>query len=114
MQAYQQKEWQLSYDLASEAIRLNPAKVMCGAIRLQGKPRHTCVCASCVCFCWHAPHRPIVRGSSASVPSRQVAYLGNRAAAALKLSGLQHLRQCVVDSKLACHLDPSYVKGYVR
>ena len=44
----------------------------------------------------------------------KVAYLGNRAAAALKLSGLKHLRQCVADSKLACRFDPGYAKGYAR
>ena len=48
LQAFKKKEWQLCYDLASEAIRLKPNKV---------------------------------------------AYLGNRAAACLKLSGLRHLRQ---------------------
>jgi len=69
LKAYKQQQWQFCYDLASEAIRLNPSKV---------------------------------------------AYLGNRAAAALKLSGLKHLRQCVADSKLACRFDPGYAKGYAR
>jgi hypothetical protein len=40
-----------------------------------------------------------------------VAYLGNRAAAALKLRGLTHLRQACLDCKLATEIDPSYTKG---
>ena len=41
----------------------------------------------------------------------KVAYLGNRAAAALKLRGLTHLRQACLDCKLATEIDPSYTKG---
>jgi tetratricopeptide (TPR) repeat protein len=69
MEGYRAKNYQLCYDAASEAIRLNPTKVV---------------------------------------------YLGNRAAAALKLRGQAHLRQAVEDCTRACALDPSYVKGYVR
>jgi tetratricopeptide (TPR) repeat protein len=44
----------------------------------------------------------------------KVAYYGNRAAAALKLRGQSHLRQAVDDCKIACALEPTYVKGYTR
>ena len=69
MQGYRSKNYQLCYDAASEAIRLNP---------------------------------------------NRVAYYGNRAAAALKLRGQQHLRQAALDCRDALRLDPAYVKGYVR
>ncbi|KAL1510433.1 hypothetical protein AB1Y20_006740 [Prymnesium parvum] len=69
LKAFKKKEWQLCYDLASEAIRLKPDKV---------------------------------------------AYLGNRAAACLKLSGLRHLREACADCQLATQIDPSYAKGYAR
>ena len=69
MEGYREKNYQLCYEAAGEAIRINPNKV---------------------------------------------AYYGNRAAAAIKLRGQSHLRQCVDDCKIACALDPSYVKAYVR
>jgi len=53
-------------------------------------------------------------GEAIRLNPRRVAYYGNRAAAALKLRGLEHLRQAARDCKEACALDPSYVKGYVR
>ena len=56
MQGYREKNYQLCYDAAGEAIRLHP----------------------------------------------KVAYLGNRAAAALKLRGQAHLRQAVDDCRQAC------------
>ena len=43
-----------------------------------------------------------------------MAYYGNRAAAALKLRGPSHLRQCVADSLRACELDPGYARGHAR
>ena len=43
-----------------------------------------------------------------------MAYLGNRAAAALKLRGLDHLRQACYDMRLATQIDPSYAKGWAR
>jgi tetratricopeptide (TPR) repeat protein len=67
--AFKAKSWQLCYDLASEAIRLNP---------------------------------------------RKTAYLGNRAAAALKIKSRLMLRQAAEDSVLAYELDPSYNKAYAR
>ena len=67
--AYRDKDYQLCYDAATEAIRLNHLNK---------------------------------------------AYYGNRAAAALKLRGQSHLRQAVDDCKLACALEPTYVKGFVR
>jgi tetratricopeptide (TPR) repeat protein len=69
VKAFKAKDWQLCYDLASEAIRLNP---------------------------------------------RKTAYLGNRAAAGLKLKAKRFLRQAAEDSVLAYELDPSYTKAYVR
>ena len=69
LRAFKDKQWQLCYDLSSEAIRLQPLKV---------------------------------------------AYLGNRAASALKLRGPLHLRQAVADSLRACELDPSYARGHAR
>ena len=53
-------------------------------------------------------------GEAIRLNPRRVAYYGNRAAAALKLRGLEHLRQAARDCKEACALEPSYVKGYVR
>ena len=53
VQAFRDKHWQLCYDVASEAIRLNPTKV---------------------------------------------AYLGNRAAAGIKLGQKRHLRQAAIVS----------------
>ena len=55
---------QLCYDLASEAVRLNPTRV---------------------------------------------AYLGNRAASALKLGQKRHLRQAAEDSVIAYELDPNHL-----
>ena len=69
VKAFKEKQWQLCYDLSSEAIRLNP---------------------------------------------RKTAYLGNRAAAALKMKGRRMLRQAAEDSVHAYELDPNYVKAYVR
>lgn len=69
LEAFKKKEWQMCYDLASEAIRLKPDKV---------------------------------------------AYLGNRAAACLKLRGLRHLRQACDDCAKATQIDPGYAKGYAR
>ena len=69
MVGFREKNYQLCFDAAGEAIRLQPQKV---------------------------------------------AYYGNRAAAALKLRGQSHLRQAVEDCRVACSLDPTYVKGYVR
>tara|TARA_B100000524_G_scaffold334520_2_gene223139 strand:+ start:167 stop:1144 length:978 start_codon:yes stop_codon:yes gene_type:complete len=69
VKAFKDKQWELCYDLSSEAIRLNPCKT---------------------------------------------AYLGNRAAAALKLRTRRHLRQAAEDSVLAYELDPTYTKAYVR
>ena len=68
-QAFRDKHWQLCYDLASEAIRLNPSKV---------------------------------------------AYLGNRAASALKLGQKRHLRQAAEDSVTAYELDPDHFKSWHR
>jgi len=45
---------------------------------------------------------------------RKVAYLGNRAASALKMGGKRHLRTAAEDSVLAYELDPNYTKAYVR
>ena len=67
--AFKAKRWQLCYDHASEAIRLNPKKT---------------------------------------------AYLGNRAAAALKIKSRRMLRQAAEDSVLAYEMDPEYTKAYVR
>ena len=53
-------------------------------------------------------------GEAIRLNPRRVAYYGNRAAAALKLRGLEHLRQAARDCVEACALEPSYVKGYVR
>ena len=43
-----------------------------------------------------------------------MAYLGNRAAAALKLGGKRHLRSAAEDSVLAYDLDPTHTKSYLR
>lgn len=69
VQAFKDKHWQLVYDLASEAIRLNPNKV---------------------------------------------AYLGNRAAAGLKLGQKRHLRQAAEDSVMGYELDPAHMKSWHR
>uniref|UniRef100_A0A7S3AQP2 J domain-containing protein n=1 Tax=Haptolina ericina TaxID=156174 RepID=A0A7S3AQP2_9EUKA len=73
VKAFKDKKWQLTYDFASEAIRLNP---------------------------------------------RKTAYLGNRAAAALKMGGAgmgkRYYRTAAEDSVLAYELDPKYSKAYVR
>lgn len=53
-------------------------------------------------------------GEAIRLHPSKVAYYGNRAAAALKLRGQEHLRQAVYDCREACALDPNYVKGYVR
>ena len=63
-QAFRDKHWQLCYDLASEAVRLNPTRV---------------------------------------------AYLGNRAASALKLGQKRHLRQAAEDSVIAYEIDPNHL-----
>ena len=64
VQAFRDKHWQLCYDLASEAVRLNPTRV---------------------------------------------AYLGNRAASALKLGQKRHLRQAAEDSVIAYEIDPNHL-----
>ena len=69
VKAFKDKSWQLCYDLASEAIRLNP---------------------------------------------RKKEYLGNRAAAALKLKGKRYLRQAAEDSVNAYEMDKFYIKAYQR
>uniref|UniRef100_A0A7S0L601 J domain-containing protein n=1 Tax=Coccolithus braarudii TaxID=221442 RepID=A0A7S0L601_9EUKA len=69
VKAFKAKQWQLCYDHASEAIRLNPHKT---------------------------------------------AYLGNRAAAALKIKSRKMLRQAAEDSVQAYEMDPAYTKAYVR
>jgi len=69
VQAFRDKHWQLCYDLASEAVRLNPSRV---------------------------------------------AYLGNRAAAGLKLGQKRHLRQAAEDSVTAYELDPTHLKSWQR
>lgn len=69
VQAFRDKHWQLCYDLASEAVRLNPTRV---------------------------------------------AYLGNRAASALKLGQKRHLRQAAEDSVMAYEIDPNHLKSWQR
>ena len=69
VKAFKEKNWQLCYDLASEAIRLNP---------------------------------------------RKKEYLGNRAAAGLKLKAKRFLRQAAEDSVNAYEMDKGYVKAYLR
>ena len=69
VKAFKEKNWQLCYDLASEAIRLNP---------------------------------------------RKKEYLGNRAAAGLKLKAKRFLRQAAEDSVNAYEMDEKYVKAYLR
>ena len=46
-------------------------------------------------------------------PTR-VAYLGNRAASALKLGQKRHLRQAAEDSVMAYEIDPDHVKSWQR
>ena len=46
-------------------------------------------------------------------PTR-VAYLGNRAAAGLKLGERRHLRQAAEDSVLAYEIDPDHLKSWQR
>eukprot|EP00967_Tisochrysis_lutea_P069005 scaffold90577_cov27-Tisochrysis_lutea.AAC.3 len=61
--------------------------------------------------------------SSTAVPSgfsairlnpRKTAYLGNRAAAGLKIKSRRCLKQAAEDSVLAYEMDPNYVKAYLR
>ena len=66
---FKDKNWQLCYDYASEAIRLNP---------------------------------------------RKKEYLGNRAAAGLKLKAKKYLRQAAEDSVTAYEMDDKYTKAYLR
>ena len=46
-------------------------------------------------------------------PTR-VAYLGNRAASALKLGQKRHLRQAAEDSVMAYEIDPNHLKSWQR
>mmetsp|Transcript_447 Transcript_447/g.1134 ORF Transcript_447/g.1134 Transcript_447/m.1134 type:complete len:454 (-) Transcript_447:1817-3178(-) len=69
VRAFKEKDWQKCYDLATEAIRLNP---------------------------------------------RKKEYLGNRAAAGLKLKAKRYLRQAAEDSVTAYEMDEHYVKAYLR
>jgi len=69
VQAFRDKHWQLCYDVASEAVPLNPTRV---------------------------------------------AYLGNRAAAGLKLGQKRHLRQAAEDSVVAYEIDPDHLKSWQR
>jgi len=69
VKAFKAKQWQLCYDYASEAIRLNP---------------------------------------------RKKEYLGNRAAAGLKLGAKRYTRQAAEDSVTAYEMDPEYTKAYLR
>ena len=69
VKAFKDKNWQLCYDYASEAIRLNP---------------------------------------------RKKEYLGNRAAAGLKLKAKKYLRQAAEDSVTAYEMDDKYTKAYLR
>ena len=94
---------QLCYDLASEAVRLNPSPSPSPSPSPNPHPHPS-----------PNPHaspspNPDPNPNQVRLNPTRVAYLGNRAASALKLGQKRHLRQAAEDSVIAYEIDPNHL-----